>query len=51
MSDQGNNFDLISLNIPMTCLLDKFKLLLGEVSFQSLLGVKGVNSLTSVSKP
>ena len=40
---QDNNFDPISLNILMTCLLDNVKLLQGEVTCQSLLGVKGLS--------
>ena len=35
------NFYMISLNILITCLLDNVRILLGEVSCWSLLGVKG----------
>ena len=39
--DQDNNFYLISLNILISCLLNNVSMLLGEVSYWSLLGVKG----------
>ena len=32
MSDQDNNFNLMSLNILTTCLLDNVKILSGEVT-------------------
>ena len=39
--DQDNNFYLKSLNILISCLLNNVSMLLGEVSYWSLLGVKG----------
>ena len=50
MLDQGNNFYLISLNILISCLLSNVRILLGEVSCWSLLGVKGLNKF-SLSAP
>ena len=41
MLDQYDNF-LISLSILITCLLDNVWILLGEVAYSSLLGVKGL---------
>ena len=41
MLDQYDNF-LISLSILITCLLDNIWILLGEVAYWSLLGVKGL---------
>ena len=41
MLDQDNNFNLISLNILITCLLDNIRILQGEVRCLSLLEVKG----------
>ena len=43
MLDQ-DNFYLMSLNILITCLLDKVWILLGEVSCSSLMGVKGLKT-------
>ena len=45
MLDQDKNFFLISLSVLITCLLDNAWILLGEVACQSLLGVKGLNTL------
>ena len=45
MLDQDNNLYLISLNILITCLLDNVRILLGEVSCWSLLGIKGLSRL------
>ena len=42
MFDQDNNFYLINLSILVTCLLDNVWILQGEVTHQSLLGVKGL---------
>ena len=42
VSDQDNNFYLISLNILITCLLCNVWILQGEVTFLSPLGVKGL---------
>lgn len=42
MFDQGNNFFLISLSILITFLFDNLWISLGEVTSQSLLGVKGL---------
>ena len=42
--DQDNNLYLISLNILITCLLDNFQILQGEVTCSSLLGVRGLTS-------
>ena len=42
MFDQDNNFNLINLNILITCLLNNVWILYAEVTFQSLLGVKGL---------
>ena len=44
MLDQDNNFNLISLSILITCLLDKVWILLGEVPCLSLMGVKGLKT-------
>ena len=41
--DQDDNFNLISLSILITCLLDNVWILWGEVTSQSLLGVKGLS--------
>ena len=41
MFDQGNILYLISLSILTTCLLDYVWILSGEVTYLSLLGVKG----------
>ena len=49
MFDQDNNFYLINLSILVTCLLDNVWILQGEVTCQSLLGVKRLTSkLTGV---
>ena len=40
---EQNNFYLISLSILITCLLDNVWILLGEVTCESLLGVKGLS--------
>ena len=45
MLDQDNNLYLISLNILITCLLDNVRILLGEVSCWSLLGIEGLSRL------
>ena len=50
MLDQGNNFYLISLNILISCLLGNVRILLGEVSCWSILGVIGLNKF-SLSAP
>ena len=42
MLDQDINFYLISLSLLITCLLDNVWILLGEVTCQSLLEVKGL---------
>ena len=42
MLDQDNNFYLISLSILITCLLEKIRLSLREVTRQSLGGVQGL---------
>ena len=42
MLDQLNNFYLINLSILITCLLNNVRILCGEVSRRSLLGVKGL---------
>ena len=42
MLDQGNNFYLISLSILITYLLDYVWIFQREISFKSLLGVKGL---------
>ena len=42
MLDQDNNVYLISLNIFIGCLQDNIRILSGEVSCRSLLGVKGL---------
>ena len=44
MQDEDSSFNLISLNILITCLLDNVRLLKGEVSFLSLLRVKGLKA-------
>ena len=44
MLDQDNNFYLISWNILISCLLDNVRILLGEVSCWSLLGVQGLTT-------
>ena len=44
MLDQDDNFDMISLSILITCLLDNVYKLQGEVACESLLGVKGLRS-------
>ena len=49
MLDQDNNIYVISLSILITCLLDNVWILWGEVTCQSLLGVKRLTSkLTGV---
>ena len=49
MSDQDNNIYVISLSILITCLLYNVWILWGEVTYQSLLGVKRLTSkLTGV---
>ena len=45
MLDQYDKFNLISLSILITCLLVIVWILLGEITFQSLLGVKGLKSV------
>ena len=50
MLDQDNNFYLISLNILVTCLLDNVRILWGEVSCWSLLGVKGLRKIRSIQQ-
>ena len=42
MLDHDNNFYLISLSIPITCLLDNIQILKGEVTCWSLVGVEGL---------
>ena len=44
MLDQDNNFYLISWNMLISCLLDNVRILLGEVSCWSLLGVQGLTT-------
>ena len=46
--DQDSILYLISLNILITCLLNKVRMLWGEVSCWSLLGVKGLILFSSV---
>ena len=50
MLDQDNNFYLISLNILVACLLDNVRILWGEVSCWSLLGVKGLRKIRSIQQ-
>ena len=50
MLDQDNNFYLISLNLLVTCLLDNVRILWGEVSCWSLLGVKGLRKIRSIQQ-
>ena len=40
--DQGKDLYPISLSIPVTCLLNNVWKILGEVTFQSLIRVKGL---------
>ena len=44
MLDQDDNFYLISLSILITCMLDGLWIFWGEVTCQSLLGVKGLRT-------
>ena len=50
MFDQDNNFYLISLSILVTCLLDNVWILKGDVTHQSLLGVKGLRKVKKKRK-
>ena len=50
MFDQDNNFYLISLSILVTCLLDNVWILKGDVTHQSLLGVKGLRRVKKKKK-
>ena len=50
MLDHLHNFNLISLSVLITCLLDNVWILSGEISCLSLLGVKGVDDFESSAK-
>ena len=50
MLDQDSNFYQISLNILVTCLLDNVRILWGEVSCWSLLGVNGLRKIRSIQQ-
>ena len=49
MLDQDSSFSMISLNILIICLLNNVWILLGEVSCQSLLGVKGLSRILDMN--
>ena len=46
MLDQDKNFNMINLSILITCLLDHVWIVHGEVTCQSLLGFKGLETDT-----